>query len=137
MKFRLPKNILAKEEHLNFYFLLKKKTESFGWFPTLTIYFEGQILALFDKAAKLGKTFRNAYNFWGWLTLQDILNGWVAEGVASNPQDFNPPSSNPQTNSENVFLLQTLNSVGIWSILLLLPNKLAGRNKQVRSFKKH
>jgi hypothetical protein len=35
-----------------------------------------------------------AYNLGEWLILQDIFNEWVAEGVASDPHDFNVCNSN-------------------------------------------
>ena len=43
---------------------------------------------IFDKLAKLGKSTQDAYNQEGWLILQDLLNEWVAEGVASDVNDF-------------------------------------------------
>ena len=43
---------------------------------------------IFDKAAKLGKTPRDTYNPGFWLVLLDLLKNWVAEGVASDVNDF-------------------------------------------------
>ena len=37
--------------------------------------------------AKLGKSTQDTYNWGGWLILKDLLNKWVAEGVASDPHD--------------------------------------------------
>ena len=70
--FKILKKYVSKNWAPERFFFIEKKSERFGWFLTLKIYFEGQILALFDKAVKLCKTFRNAYNRWGWLTLQDL-----------------------------------------------------------------
>ena len=44
---------------------------------------------IFYQAAKLGKSSRNAYNSGLLLILQDLLKNWVAEGVASDINDFN------------------------------------------------
>ena len=55
--------------------------------------FESPILALRDKAAKLGKESQDAYNQGGWLILQELLKNWVAKGVASEmlvKNDINP-----------------------------------------------
>jgi hypothetical protein len=52
---------------LNSYSLLKKNSERFEWFLTEKIHFESQILTLFDKASKLGKASRDAYNPGGWV----------------------------------------------------------------------
>ena len=38
--------------------------------------------------ANIGKASEDAYNQRGWLILQDLLNEWVAEGVASDVKDF-------------------------------------------------
>ena len=51
--------------------------------------FESPIFALFDEAAKLGKASEDTYNWGRWLILYDLLNGWVAKGVASGVKDFN------------------------------------------------
>ena len=45
-------------------------------------------MALFDKAPKLGKGYRDTYNWGGWLILLDLLKKWVAEAVASELHDF-------------------------------------------------
>ena len=37
--------------------------------------------------AKLGKSTQDTYNRGGWIILYDLLNEWVAEGVASDPHD--------------------------------------------------
>ena len=42
----------------------------------------------FDKGAKW-KAFYDAYKCGGWLIFQDLLHKRVAEGVASDPPDFN------------------------------------------------
>ena len=42
----------------------------------------------FDQAAKLGKASRDAYNPELLLILQDLFKNWVAEGVASDVNDF-------------------------------------------------
>ena len=44
---------------------------------------------IFDKAAKLDKATRDAYNLGGWLILKDLLKNWVAKGFASEINDFN------------------------------------------------
>ena len=49
---------------------------------TQKIHFESPIFALRDKAAKVGKASRDAYNRGGWLNLLRIWKNWVAEGVA-------------------------------------------------------
>ena len=51
-------------------------------------HFESQIFALFDKAAKLGNASEDTCNWEGWLIFKDILNRWVAEGIASDTHDF-------------------------------------------------
>ena len=42
----------------------------------------------FDQAAKLGKASRDAYNPGLLLILSDLLKNWVAEGDASDVNDF-------------------------------------------------
>ena len=42
----------------------------------------------FDEARKQCKASEDAYNWGGWLIFKDILNEWVAEGVAFDPHDF-------------------------------------------------
>ena len=44
---------------------------------------------IFDQAAKVDKVFRDAHNPGLWLILQDLLKNWVAEGVASDVNEFN------------------------------------------------
>ena len=56
---------------------------------TQKISFESPIFALFDEAAKLGKASGDAYNWGRQLILYDLLNEWVAKGVASGVKDFN------------------------------------------------
>ena len=55
---------------------------------TYKIDFESPFFALFDKLAKLDKASQDAYNPGGWLILYDRLKNWVAEGVASEVNDF-------------------------------------------------
>ena len=45
---------------------------------------------IFDKAAKLCKASEDAYNWEGWLIFSDLLNEWVAKGVAvdAEKRDF-------------------------------------------------
>ena len=43
---------------------------------------------IFDQAEKLGNASRDAYNPGLLLILQALLKNWVAEGVASNVNDF-------------------------------------------------
>ena len=52
------------------------------------IHFESPIFALFDKVVKLGKASWDAYNQGGWLISSDHLKNWIAEGVASEVNDF-------------------------------------------------
>ena len=42
----------------------------------------------FWLGAKLSKASKDAYNRGGWLILWDLLNEWVAKGVAFDPHDF-------------------------------------------------
>ena len=42
----------------------------------------------FWRGAKLSKASKDAYNRGGWLILWDLLNEWVAKGVAFDPHDF-------------------------------------------------
>ena len=51
-------------------------------------HFESPTLALCNKAAKLDKASQDAYNWGGWLILEDLLKNWVAKGVASQVNDF-------------------------------------------------
>ena len=44
---------------------------------------------IFDEGAKLCKTSKDTYNWGGRLILDDLLNERVAEGVASDINDFN------------------------------------------------
>jgi hypothetical protein len=52
------------------------------------IHFESPILALRDKAEKVGKASRDAYNRGGWLNFSRIWKNWVAEGVAFKVNNF-------------------------------------------------
>ena len=74
----------------------------------IEIHYESQILALVVEAAKLVIAFKDTYNREGWLILQDILNEWVAEGVASGPHDFNVHPSRPPEVYCMQFFLQLL-----------------------------
>ena len=56
-------------------------------------HFESPILALHDKAAKLGKASQEAYNRGGWLIFQELLKNWVAKGVASEVNNFTGDAS--------------------------------------------
>ena len=44
---------------------------------------------IFDEVAKLGKSTQDAYNPGKWLILLALLKNWVAEGIASDVNDFN------------------------------------------------
>ena len=52
------------------------------------IHFESPIFALRDKAVKVGKASRDAYNRAGWLNSLKIWKNWVAEGVAFKVNNF-------------------------------------------------
>ena len=59
-------------------------------FKTFFLLISGLI---FDEAAKLGKKTQVAYNLGGLLNLEALLKNWVAKGVASEVNDFNPDDS--------------------------------------------
>ena len=44
--------------------------------------------ALLEGHPKLCKESKDANNLGGWLIMKDLLNEWVAEGVATDPHDF-------------------------------------------------
>ena len=53
------------------------------------MHFESPILALFNKAVKLGKASGDAHNHGEYLILEDLLNKWIAEVVTSDSHDSN------------------------------------------------
>ena len=46
------------------------------------------------KLAKLGKAAQDTYNWKEWLILKALLKNWVAEGVASEVNDYQLPGTN-------------------------------------------
>ena len=56
---------------------------------TQKIHFESPILVLFNKVIKPGKASGDAHNKGGCLILQELLNKWVAEVVASDSHGSN------------------------------------------------
>ena len=55
---------------------------------TQKIDFESPFFALCNKLAKLGKASQDAYKPGKWLILSALMKNWVAEGIASDVNDF-------------------------------------------------
>ena len=73
-----------KNTNLEAHFLLLASFDKINFLTTFLLKL-GQI---FDKVAKLGKSTQVAYNPGKWLILEALLKNWVAEGIASNVNDF-------------------------------------------------
>ena len=73
-----------KNTNLEAHFLLLAFFDKIYFLTTLLLKL-GQI---FDEVAKLGKSTQDAYNPGKWLILEALLKNWVAEGIASDVNDF-------------------------------------------------
>jgi len=74
-----------KDTNLEAHFLLLAFFDKINFSTTLLLKL-GQI---FDEVAKLGKSTQDAYNPGKWLILKALLKSWVAQGIASDVNDFN------------------------------------------------
>ena len=68
---------------------------------TQKIHFTSPILALRDKAEKLGKASLDTFNQRGWL--KDLLKNWFVEDVASEINDFKCIGASIRLQIMNIF----------------------------------
>ena len=88
LKLKLPKNHFNKEGAPKKLLLNEKNQKGSNDFLHRKFTMKSSISALCDELAKLGKVSQDAYNPGLWLILYDLLTNWVAEGVASDVNDF-------------------------------------------------